>query len=164
MFNRDFTAVKLLPSEKIWRRKHVFRTVLPITTHDSGKICTKCEVVVRHEYWPDCHFDFSFKKSWSSVKSFERKLWKNELFKYNSAAGSGADPDHVQHSIRLGKNFLKINSKINLSCGGPVLLNPNALLPHPLLAPKSKTPSFARPYVLRLCPTTAKCLIYRHLA
>ena len=28
MFNRDFTAVKLLPSEKIWRRKHVFRTVV----------------------------------------------------------------------------------------------------------------------------------------
>ena len=37
---------------------------------------------------------------------------------YNSLTSSlypGADPHHVQHSIRLGKNFLKINSKINLS-------------------------------------------------
>ena len=83
---------------------------------------------------------------------------------------AGADPDHVQHSIRLGKNFLKINSKINLSlydnlCGGPVLLNPNALLPHPLLAPKSETPSLCAPIYFTVVPhTTAKCLIYRHLA
>ena len=39
----------------------------------------------------------------------------DESYKDETRVCAGADPDHVQHSIRLGKNFLKINSKINLS-------------------------------------------------
>ena len=101
MFNRDFTAVKLLPSEKIWRRKHVFRTVVFRGGIEDFFLCKATNLIsLAQNRWSDSVYTFKNHQA-KSVLHKQTTLILSQLL--SNASGKTQPIDEIMNSSRKKK-------------------------------------------------------------